>query len=178
MTNKRPAGFTLLELLISISLLAILLVTAVPSFLDAIQNNRLTSQANEFVTAMQLARSEALKRNRPVTVCASDTSAETPSCGGAWTDGWIVATDANGAGDNSVSVSEILRVWPAVTGNSTITPSDSETFVRYLPRGEVDTAAATFPIVFQLRIPHCTRDSARDIRIVAGGRAIVERVEC
>lgn len=74
-------GFTLIELMITIAVAAILFTVAVPSFKDTIRQNRLTTQANELITALNLARSEAIRRSQNVTV--------TPKAGG-WSSGWVV----------------------------------------------------------------------------------------
>ena len=61
-----PLGFTLIELMVTIALLSILLTLGVPSFHSLIRNMSLTTQANQFVASVQLARSEAVRRNRSV----------------------------------------------------------------------------------------------------------------
>jgi type IV fimbrial biogenesis protein FimT len=86
---KGGAGFTLIELVVTVLILAILVTVGVPSFSDATLGSRLGSYANELVTSAYLARSEAMKRNRPVTLC---TSTDGTSCAvsGGWEQGWIV----------------------------------------------------------------------------------------
>jgi prepilin-type N-terminal cleavage/methylation domain-containing protein len=66
-----PRGFTLVELMVAIMVLAILLGLAVPSFRDASLGSRLAGYANDMVASSQLARSEAVKRNRLVVICAT-----------------------------------------------------------------------------------------------------------
>lgn len=92
-------GFTMIELMITIMVLGIVLGLGVPGFRDLVLNNRQASAVNELVTALQLARSEAITRNTAapsaVSICASDDGA---SCAGTWADGWIVYTDADGDG--------------------------------------------------------------------------------
>lgn len=80
-------GFTLLEMMVTIAVAAILVTLAVPSFNEAMLGSKLNTQANNFVASAQLARSEAIKRNAAVTLCASSNGT---SCTGAWGDGWIV----------------------------------------------------------------------------------------
>ena len=65
------AGFTLIELMVTIAIAAILLGIAIPSFTDTIASNRLTTSANELVTALNLARSESVKRGVRTTLCKS-----------------------------------------------------------------------------------------------------------
>lgn len=107
-------GFTLLELMITLAIMAIMLSWAVPGFQEIIRQNRLTTETNELVTALNLARSEAIKRGRPVTVTAD---------GGGWGAGFTVATtDADG---NAVT----LFSGEGVRGNLSISGTqDSFTF--------------------------------------------------
>lgn len=82
-------GFTLIELMVAIMVLAILLGVAVPSFRDAALGSRLTAYANDIVASAQLARSEAIKRNANVLLCASEDGEECGTDAG-WEVGWIV----------------------------------------------------------------------------------------
>jgi len=99
-------GLTLVELVITLSIAAILLAIATPSFSVIIKNHKMTAQLNELVAGLNLARSEAIKRSSSVTVCKSNDS---QSCGGGWNDGWIVFADPDNSG--SINNNEtILRV--------------------------------------------------------------------
>ena len=108
LVSKSLAGFTLIELMVTIAVGVILLTLAAPSFQDIIQNNRVTAQANDFVTALNLARSEAIKRGVSVTVCKSN---DGTSCGGAgvnWQDGWIIFLDIDGDGTVDTADGDVI----------------------------------------------------------------------
>jgi type IV fimbrial biogenesis protein FimT len=86
--TRSHGGFTLIEMMITIVVLAILLGIAVPSFRNASLSGQLRSAANDFIATANFARSEAIKRGTPVTMCVS---ADGSSCAaGGWEQGWIV----------------------------------------------------------------------------------------
>lgn len=167
--RSKSTGFTLLELMVAIAVAAILITVSAPSFRSIIQNNRLVGQSNEMVTAFQVARSEALKRNRPVIICPSS---DGTGCGTAWTDGWIVAEDTAGAGSATVTVGNMIRVWSEPAGGLAI--ANGPGFVRFLPRGAVDlNVGTTFPLDpnMVLSIPDSTVERA--LCISASGRVTI-----
>jgi type IV fimbrial biogenesis protein FimT len=88
-------GFTLLELIIIIAILGITTALAVPGLREMISNNRIQSNASDFVAALQFAKAEAVARVNPVTLCKS---ANLTDCAadGDWQQGWIVFSDDNG----------------------------------------------------------------------------------
>ena len=74
--------------MVTLSIMAILLGLAIPSFSSATLGSKLTSYANSLVASTNVARSEAIKRNTPVTMCVS---ADGTTCAaGGWEQGWIV----------------------------------------------------------------------------------------
>jgi type IV fimbrial biogenesis protein FimT len=75
---RRPCGFTLWELLCTLSIAAIALAAGIPAFRTFVLDARLTADVNAWVLAVQLARSEAAKRGRSVIVCRTD---DTRRCG-------------------------------------------------------------------------------------------------
>ncbi len=92
------AGFTLIEMMVTLVVAAILLTVAGPAFRDLILNNRLVAASNSIAGSLNAARTEAIAQQRTVTVCSS---ANGTACGGTWSDGWItfVDMDANGTVD-------------------------------------------------------------------------------
>lgn len=99
----RLRGFTLMELMVTVAVLAILASLAAPSFTAVINNNRLATQANDLVASLQLARMEAVRRNESVAVCRSADGATCAGTAGAWT-GWLTVLTRN---------NEILRAGTA-----------------------------------------------------------------
>lgn len=167
---NRQSGFTLIELIITAVLIAVVAAVAIPSFRTMAQNNRIATQANAFVTAINLARSEAVKRGRDVYVSSATGDA-------AWEGGWRLWVDDNGNGTEDAG--ELLRVFEALEGDSTLTSVNGHTEVRYLANGYIFLANAGDPVpTFELRIPDCTGEAARDIEINFVGRPSVTRVNC
>ena len=120
-------GFTMLELMVVVIVLAVLLTVAVPSFEAVMNGNRLAGASNELMASLQTARMEAVKRNARVALCLSaDANAATPSCATADVDGWIVFTDVNSNGAFNSSTETLLRtstVSPNVQVLSSATPN-------------------------------------------------------
>ena len=111
-------GFTLVELMVTLSIAAILLTVAVPNFIIFLQNSRLASQSNDLATILNYARSEAVKGAQRVTVCSRATDT---SCSGAtnWDNGFLVFVDPNGNG--TVDAGEVpLQVRQAMDGDNTL----------------------------------------------------------
>lgn len=165
-------GFTLIELMITLVVLTILLSWAVPSFRTAIQNNRITAQSNSFLSALSTARSEAVKRGVRVSVCAS---ADMATCSGAatWETGWIVFSDNTGVTGDLDGTDTLIKVAEALDGTSTLRETGGATSASFDQLGR-SLATATF----QLRIPDCVGNQARDINIALTGRAAVSRTAC
>ncbi len=92
---KYAAGFTIVELMITIVVLGIALTFAVPNMQTFIMNNRLTSQLNLLSSNLALARNEAVKQNAPVIVCATSDGETCADAGTTWQDGWMIFIDRN-----------------------------------------------------------------------------------
>lgn len=105
-------GFTILELVITIAIAAILMMVAAPNFITFQRNSELTSAANGMLAAVSVARTEAMKRNMPAVIAPT---------GAGWANGWrvYVDVDRNGvfsAGDILINTHEALKAYFSVTG--------------------------------------------------------------
>lgn len=111
-----PRGFTLIELMVAIMVLSILLGIAVPSFRDAALGSRLTGYANDLVAGVQIARSEAIKRNAVVSLCPSSDGDTCAPPGTPWDRGWIVFVNVDRDSPASRDPGEeLLHSYPAWT---------------------------------------------------------------
>ena len=135
MKQLKQSGFTLIELLVVLAIAAIITTTAIPSFQSFIQNNRMSTTVHSFVSSLNLARSEAVKRGERVTVCKSNNSS-TCSNSGNWQQGWIVFVDSNDNGQRESGTEELVRAHNAVSGSTTIEgQSDVENYISYAGTG-------------------------------------------
>ena len=116
--NNAQRGVTLVELLVSLTVLAILLYIATPSFSNAGLPSQLRAVANDVVAATQIARSEAIKRNTTVTLCVSS---DGQTCGtGNWRQGWIVVVGGT-----------VLHSEPAAPTGYRVTPAAGSTALTF-----------------------------------------------
>lgn len=103
--RRQVSGFTLVELAITVVVLAVLIGMSMPLFTGLINGNRLTGNANELVAALQIARSEAIRSNARTTVCQS-ADGLTCTATSPWR-GWIIFSDTDN--DGAVDANEIVR---------------------------------------------------------------------
>lgn len=166
MPNTRNSGFTLIELMVAIAVLAILLAIGLPSFQESLRSNRVTTAANEFLTAISLARSEAIRSTRGAGVCAS---ADGATCAGTWNDGWLVWLDANGNG--TLEGGENVVRYTQSKGKLSLTGSVQT--LAFDPRGRITTGAQSIDVQ-----PEGYEAPVRCVAINATGQARVQRAAC
>lgn len=110
---QRHSGFSLIELMVTIAIVAILLAVAFPSFEGSLRSNRIATQTNELVASFALARSEALRNPGGAVICTSS-DGDTCDAAATWNDGWIVWIDVDGDGLKDLPEDRTLR---AITSN-------------------------------------------------------------
>lgn len=112
---KKNTGFTLIELIITLTLAAILLTIGIPSFQTTLQSNRRVTQVNELISALNIARSEAIKRGNQVFICISNNGTSCVTGSGAWETGWIIFVDNNGNStlDNNDTIINVHGQFPS-----------------------------------------------------------------
>ncbi len=129
-TNSNSLGFTLIELLTTLAIVAIIMGIAVPSFQGIIANNRLTTQANSMVGALNIARSEAAKLNKMVTVRKNSSG---------WGSGWSVFIDNDRDGSFTNGTDVNIQNYSAITGNTIKTSVTN--YLSYSPDGRSNVNA-------------------------------------
>jgi len=127
-------GVTMIELMIAVVVLAILMAIAVPSFRNASLGSRLSAAANDLLASVQLARSEAIKRNTAVTLCASADGAACAASGG-WEQGWIVIDAA----------AVVIQYQQGLPDGYRVTQAGGTSQLNFQPIG-IGATAATFTV--------------------------------
>ena len=148
MKSCNQTGFTLIELMITVSLVAILATIAIPSFVNAIQDNRATVFVNRFVSSLHTARSEAVRRGNNVMVCMSANNA-TCTDQNNWEQGWLVFSDDNGNGDFDPAAPDnetMILARPALSNGVTLRPTAAMLTITYNNRGFATLGATTFTL--------------------------------
>jgi type IV fimbrial biogenesis protein FimT len=106
--QRRGRGFSLVELLVTLSVLGTLAALATPSFVTLLQASSLSTASNEFLGGVRLARSEALRRGGRVAMCKSADGANCTQAGG-WEQGWIMFHDVDHDGERGAGEEVIVR---------------------------------------------------------------------
>lgn len=179
--RRLAAGFTLLELMITVALVAVLLGLATPSFQYVINVGRITSPANELLAGLQVARAESIRRGVRTVVCRSDTpdaaGAACSTAGGAW-GGWIAFVDNDN--DGTLDAGEAVLRTGTVPAPAVLNASSNIANQRvvFRPDGLARTPAGA---LLAGRLAVCIADTTppenvRDVTITSGSRiAVVSR---
>lgn len=173
LSRSLSRGFTLVELAITVTVLAVLLGLSAPLFTSMVNGNRLTGNANELVAAVLIARSEAIRGNVRTSLCQS-TDGATCSNTSPW-QGWIVFTDVDG--DNLVDAGEIVRAGIIEAPVQVLTSSNvTNANARITFRADGLAYAGNNLLEGNLRVCLPVTNPAlnvRDVNIAIGGRVAV-----
>jgi type IV fimbrial biogenesis protein FimT len=170
---RKSSGLTLLEVLITLSILAIISVFAFPSMSELLRDKRASSQVKKVVASIEYARSESVSRNIPVSICSSSNlSSCKVSDITSWEDGWIAFTDRDGSG--AINDSDmVLRAFSSESATSSLTLTVGAFTLS--PSGFLGESSAV-AMVYQPN--NCTGNNRFTVTIQLTGRHRVTRGSC
>lgn len=178
------SGFTLLEVMVTITVAAILVGLALPNFTELIKNNRLLTKSNEMVIAINTARQYAISRSLPVLVCHSaNANSASSSCGGSgsnWNTGYLIYsvkpyTALPTALRAYISSDELLsKVDLKGDDNVTVTPAVATDYIAFAGNGLLFLSA-------NITIDICddrTQELGNRITVSTAGRTSTQELQC
>jgi type IV fimbrial biogenesis protein FimT len=199
---RRDRGFTVVELMMTLVVMAVIVALGAPGMRNFIVQSRMTSQINELLADVSYARNEAATRGVRIGFCASSTATTaTPTCSSSltdWSNGRLIFIDTNGDGQintSSGSTELLLKASATLTGGSTLTisqtgstsPPASFLFRPYggiatpasgsTVYGSINGATANAQVSFKL-CPNSTGVQGRQLDIALTGRPNVYKVGC
>jgi type IV fimbrial biogenesis protein FimT len=175
MHAKQP-GFTLIELLFTVALLAVIAGIGLPNLQEFVRNSRMSAAANDIVSDFNFARSEAVKRRVPITLCKSQDGAACDADDADPFNRWVIfvddadpaivaATDGNGEIDGG----EVILRDRAVPESITVVTDDDEIRAIFLPTG--------FPVIETENVNRFVLCDVRGNVISAGGDSAARAIE-
>lgn len=134
-------GFTLIELVVTMAIAAVLMMVAVPSFVNFQRNSQLTSLTNSLVASIYAARGEAMKTGFNAFVVPTANGSD-------WTTGWIVFVDNNGDGSFSAADDTLVQTQPALesyfTASGTGSSGETPAYIMFSSSGYSKTKSGGF----------------------------------
>lgn len=151
-------AFTLIELMVTVAVLAVVISLAAPSFSNMLQENRLSALTNELQGTLQLARSEAVKRRASITVCRSNEDQSACDDGTDWAGGWMM-----------LDGTEVLKVWDPIQGIVVTGPNTGITF-----RSNGMASAQNWTVTHSA----CSGEQKRTLTVSATGSTTLTKGSC
>jgi type IV fimbrial biogenesis protein FimT len=167
-------GFTLVELVVTLGVAAILTAIAVPSFQYTTSSYRDSQQTGDLLADLQYARAQAIMQGQPVTVCISSGGSSCLTGSTGWQAGWIVFSDINNDQTLDASAGDVVkRTHAALNGNTTLTLAAGQTAVTFNRAGNVAGLPAA-GLTFVLHDPTHSSGLTRCVVVSATGRAVAQ----
>lgn len=159
--KRHAKGFSLTELMVVVAILGIFATMAAPSYQNLIARDRTIAVANDLLSNIQMARSEAVKYNSTALICGRSNGA----CGSSWSNGWLVRTDQNLDGTPETTI----RVRDSIHQNISI--SSTANSIAFGALGQASTTAT-------ITIQHSHPAYTRVICIQSSGRSYIAAASC
>jgi type IV fimbrial biogenesis protein FimT len=173
-TGRTARGFTLLETVIVMGMVAILMAVAVPSYRYITNANRIAAEVNGLLGDLQFARAEAIKQGSTVTVCVSSNGT---SCSGSavstWQNGWVVFNDINN--DHQINGGDaVLRTQATFTSSDTFVASPASGYITFNREGFASGGTAAAGMLISLHAITANSASTRCLNITFAGLMTVQ----
>lgn len=153
--SKKTQGFTLIELMVTLAILAILAMVALPSFRDTIRRNEVNTASNALLAGISYARSEAIDRGQVVTMCPSTDGTTCATSSTAWGTGWMIYTyPAGAASANTAYTTGNIQLRVTTAQSSVSIWSAQSTYPSFGQQGQLMPDSPT------LRFITCFTDSS------------------
>lgn len=152
-------GFTLIELMVTIAVLAIVISIAVPSFSNILRENRTLALTSELQGAIQLARSEAVKRRSNVVLCRRNTAGDACANGTDWANGWLI-----------LSGTTVIKVWDSAGSMVVAGPNTGLTFK--------SNGTVVSTVNFAVNASGCSGTQKRTLAVSTIGSTTLDKVSC
>jgi type IV fimbrial biogenesis protein FimT len=121
--KTRQSGFTLVEMMVTVSIVVVIAALAVPGFHTMLLGRQIETAADTLASDFRFSRSEAVKRTNRVTICASSNGTSCTGAGAFWKEGWLVFVDEDG--DGVIDAEDVIvRVQDAMPGILSIADTD------------------------------------------------------
>lgn len=179
---KKSSGFTIIELVVTLSVLAIIAAFAAPSFTGLMRSIRVDGDLSSVRNALTYARAEAVNAQEFVTVCTSDNPAAANASLACteevdWASGWIVFLDANDNQEFDAANDELLRVWETpLSASATLVDENDRTSVTFDDEGMVSGNSAVLKLA--LTVSGCEGTQQRIIETTLIGRLDISAGAC
>ena len=168
-------GFTLVELMVTLAVAAVLLTVGIPETINFMMTNRLATQSNDILVSVSLARSEALKRASNVVVC---TSSNGTSCSGSndWEGGWMSFVDTDGGNDKDAGepVLSLMQPFAFAPGTKIDVGSPLISQFTFLSNGLPNPITGGSILICDSRATTTDRVGKRQIEVVAGRIRVIQ----
>lgn len=180
---RKNRGFTLIELMVTLAVAAVVLGIAVPNFSQMMRNNSSITAGAELSVAINYARSEAVKRAKRVSLCASNDGIACLAANN-WKEGWMVFVDDAATDGAAVTVNTVLRYWDELPANTNVSAvKDASTdiaYLRYTSTGAIARVNGTDvnPRKFTVYVNGCTGRSSQEIKVALSGMVSAQKIDC
>lgn len=176
MRRSRNSGFSIVELAVTVAVVAIVAAIAFPNFQSVLRSNRVGSSSNELTASLSLARVEALRSPGGAGLCAS---ADGSACGTDWNAGWMVWVDTNGDGQRNVGATpeRVVRVVRA-RPNLNLADSGSTGKILFDRRGRVKAGTGSTLTLSPSDACPAGTELVRELSVSAAGQVRATKKNC